>query len=215
MDTATVLSIQVGLPSLHGADHISQKPWQSGIFKMPVQGRVWLDTLNLAGDGQDDLHNHGGPFRAVLAYAAAHYPVWRDEQPEYPFEYGSFGENFTVSECDEQTVCLGDIFVVGEARLQVTQPRMPCWKLARRTGIKDITARVDARGWGGWYHRVLRPGFVRAGDSYTLVERPYPAYPIARVYRAVDEDTTDVEALFELPDVEALTPSWRKQFAQR
>jgi MOSC domain-containing protein YiiM len=103
MSTPSILSIQVGKPAEHGADSISRKTWESGIFKYTVNGKVYLDTLNLVGDGQEDLKNHGGPFRAVLAYGAAHYPAWRDElgRDEETFAYSSFGENFTVSELTE------------------------------------------------------------------------------------------------------------------
>lgn len=207
----TLLSVQVGLPAEHGADSISRKAWQSGIVKYAVSGRVWLDTLNLAGDGQQDLQSHGGPFRAVLAYAAAHYPVWRAELGR-DLAYGGFGENFTVSHLTEASVCLGDIYAVGEARLQVTQPRAPCWKLARRWSIKDLTARVEAKGWGGWYHRVLQPGFVQAGDAYRLLERPYPQYTIARLNDLIAGREVNPTACQELATLEALSPGWRASY---
>jgi MOSC domain-containing protein YiiM len=178
--SAVVLSVQVGLPAEHGADVISTTPWQSGIVKLPVDGPVWLDTLNLADDGQHDLVNHGGPWRAVLAYGAAHYPVWQAELAREHLPYGAFGENFTVSVATEDDVCLGDIYAVGAVRVQVSQPRAPCWKLARRWEIKDLAAQVEAKGWGGWYHRVLQTGFVQAGDDYTLLERPCPQWNILR-----------------------------------
>jgi MOSC domain-containing protein YiiM len=210
----TILSIQVGLPAEHGADNISKRSWQSGIFKFPVMDKVWLDTFNLAGDGQDDLDNHGGLFRAVLGYSAEHYPTWQEELQRPDFRYGAFGENFTISGLDENSVFLGDIYTVGDARIQVTQPRLPCWKLARRWGIKDLTARVQRKGWGGWYHRVLQTGYVRAGDSYALVERGYTQYPITRLGMLVYEVERDVTAFAELSALEVLTPSWRDTFAE-
>ncbi len=209
-----MLSIQVGLPTEHGADPVATTPWQSGIVKLPVEGPVWLDTLNLAGDGQDDLVNHGGPWRAVLAYSAAHYTVWRIELGCETLPYGGFGENFTVSVVSEDEVCLGDIYAVGAARLQVTQPRAPCWKLARRWGTKDLTARVEARGWGGWYHRVLQTGFVQAGTGYTLVERRYPQWTIARLNRLKTGREIDLSAFRELAVLDELSPGWREMFAK-
>jgi MOSC domain-containing protein YiiM len=215
MSIPTILSLHVGLPATHGADSISQKPWESGIFKSPVAGRVFLDTLNLAGDGQQDLKNHGGPFRAVLAYSADHYPVWWDElgRDRDSFPHGSFGENFTVDGLDEASVCLGDIYAVGEARIQVSQPRWPCYKLARRNDIKDLPARVDARGWGGWYHRVVQTGHVAAGDAYALVERPYPHFPISLLNALMAEREHDPRASGMLAEMEMLTPSWRQHYA--
>jgi MOSC domain-containing protein YiiM len=174
---------------------------------------VWLDTLNLAGDGQDDLDNHGGVYRAVLAYSAEHYPVWRDELHLPDLAYGSFGENFTVSGLTETDVYLGDVYAVGETRLRVAQPRMPCWKLARRVGVKDLAARVEARGWGGWYHQVLQTGYVQAGDRYELVERGHTGYPIAYIVDLMTERQTSAEAYRELATLDALTPEWRNYFA--
>lgn len=213
MTAAALLSIQVGLPAEHGADTISDQPWQSGIFKQPVVGRVWLDTLNLTGDGQQDVKNHGGPFRAVLAYAAAHYPVWRADL-QRDLLYGSFGENFTVSGLDESTVCLGDVYTVGEARVQVAQPRYPCWKLARRNGVADLAARVERNGWGGWYNRVLQTGYVQAGDVYERLERPYPQYSIAFLNDLVMKRAVDAAACTALADLDVLSPEWRKLYAR-
>lgn len=214
--SAQLLAIQVGLPQTHPEpDHISDKPWESGIFKFPVTGKIWLDTLNLTGDGQQDLSVHGGPFRAVLAYGAKHYPIWREELNLPQLAYGAFGENFTVSELDEDSVSIGDIFQIGDVRLQVTQPRQPCWKLARRNGIKELTALVHDKNRGGWYHRVLQTGYVEAGLTVERIERPYPEFTIARVNALMNEWQDDVESLAALADIEALTPSWRERFARR
>src|SRR5258707_6235383 len=117
MPSRTLLSIHVGKPArrgIVGSDDPMQHPWRSGIFKQPISGSVQLNALNLEGDGQADLKNHGGPFRAVLAYSAEHYPVWRTElnMPDLP--YGAFGENFTISGLDENTVSIGDIFAISD-----------------------------------------------------------------------------------------------------
>lgn len=210
----TLLSIQVGMPAQHGADSISKKAWESGVFKYPVTGRQWLDTLNLQGDGQHDLKNHGGPFRAVLAYGAVHYPIWRAELDYSDLPYGAFGENFTVSALTEDLVCLGDIYAVGEAVVQVSQPRIPCWKLARRWGIKDLAARIEAKKIGGWYSRVLQTGYVEAGDRYELLERTYPQYTITRLYDLMFQHEKNADAGAELTGLEVLSTSWREVFAR-
>jgi MOSC domain-containing protein YiiM len=219
LSISQLLSIQVGLPKRRGevgSNDVMKRPWQSGIFKDPVTGPVELKALNLAGDAQADLHNHGGPFRAVLSYSAEHYPVWREELALPDLPYGAFGENFTVSNLNEETVCIGDIFAVGDTvQIQVTQPRMPCWKLARRWNIKDLTARVHEHSWGGWYQRVLREGMVEAGMAITLLQRPHPDYSIAFVTALMNEWMDVPEATAELAALEPLTPRWRDIFAER
>jgi MOSC domain-containing protein YiiM len=213
-DQSSVLSIQVGMPAEYGADAVSKKAWQSGIFKYPVEGRIWLDTLNLAGDGQEDLKNHGGLFRAILTYGAAHYPIWREELGRPELAYGAFGENLTVSELTEDTVCIGDVYAVGEGRVQVSQPRFPCWKLARRNQSGELAALVEQRGWGGWYQRVLQTGYIEAGDSYTLLERPYPDYSIALLNDITSERREDATICRELSAIDVLTPSWREMYGR-
>lgn len=215
MSTPTLLSIQVGLPAEHGADHISKKSWESGIFKYPVEGRVWLDSINLKGDGQRDLENHGGPFRAVLSYSADLYPMWREELGRPDLSYGMFGENFTISGLDETIVCLGDVYQIGQARVRVSQPRFPCWKLARRCGIKDLTARVDEKRRGGWYQQVLKEGYVEAGDRVQLLEHPYPQYSIERIFALGSERDSDPKSAAELATIPALTDEWRQIFAEK
>src|SRR6202011_3972690 len=129
VEVARLVSIQVGLPAVHGqpgaADPLDQ-PWRTGFFKTPLAGPVWLGRLNLVGDGQANLRVHGGADKAVLGYAASHYPLWRTElnMPDLP--YGAFAENFTITLLDESRVCLGDVYVIGQARVQVSQPRQPC-----------------------------------------------------------------------------------------
>jgi len=214
MSTPMLLSIQVGLPAQHGADHISKKSWESGIFKFPVEGRIWLDSINLKGDGQSDLENHGGPFRAVLSYSADLYSMWREELGRADLSYGMFGENFTISGLDETTVCLGDVYQIGQAQVRVSQPRFPCWKLARRCGIKDLTARVDEKMRGGWYQQVLKEGYVEAGDAVQLLERSYPHFPIQRIFELGAERTSDPKAAAELATIPALTDEWREVFAE-
>lgn len=187
MTKSSLVSIQVALPREHGtpgAARAIERPWTTGFFKEPVAGPVWVGATNVSGDGQADLRSHGGPDKAVLAYAAGHYPGWRSElYLEIP--YGAFGENFTIDGLDESTVCLGDVYAVGGARVQVSQPRVPCWKIARRWRIKDLSARVQRSGRTGWYLRVVQEGEAVAGDEVVLQERPHPEWTIARANAAL------------------------------
>ena len=214
-----ILSIQLGLP----AEHVSElkdgqdAAWISGIWKAPVAGRVRLGRTNLDGDAQADLKNHGGPDKAVCCYAAEHYPAWREALglPASDFPYGAFGENWTLAGLPEEAVCIGDVYDVGTARVQVSQPRMPCFKLGRRWERPSLPLEVQATGWTGYYLRVLEPGEVGAGDALTLIERPLPEWPVARVNRAMYVDKADADLADELGRLALLAEAWRRPFRRR
>ena len=170
-----VASIQIGMPI---SIEIG-KPWRTGFFKKAVTEPVWLGATNLAGDGQADLAHHGGPHKAVCVYPACHYPYWRQTLGMPDLCGGDFGENFTVEDLAESQVCIGDTWAIGDATVQVSQPRQPCWKLARRWDAKDLAVQVQQTGRTGWYFRVLVEGLVQAGMSLSLIERPHPRWTIA------------------------------------
>ncbi|NOZ27173.1 MAG: MOSC domain-containing protein [Chloroflexi bacterium] len=209
---ATLVSIQVGLPRRWGDPDASDpmdRAWESAIAKEPVQGPIRLGSTGLAGDGQADRKNHGGPDKAVLAYAAAHYPLWRAELALPDLPHGAFGENFTIDGQTEESVCIGDVYAIGDVRVQVSQPRQPCWKIARRWRIKDLTARVVETGRIGWYLRVLAEGYVEAGMPVTLLERPFPQWTVARAMAVVQNRRQDREAALELASCPVLSQEWR------
>jgi MOSC domain-containing protein YiiM len=207
-----LLSIQVALPREHGradAGSAMERAWTTAFYKEPVAGPVFLGRTNLDGDRQADPRHHGGPDRAALAYAAAHYADWHAELGrELP--HGGFGENFTVDGQDESTVCIGDVYAVGEARVQVSQPRVPCWKIARRWGIKDLSARVQRARRTGWYLRVLLEGHVSAGDEVVLLDRPHPEWTVLRASDVLYARPHDVDEVRALAQVSALAPGLRQ-----
>jgi len=208
-----ILQLQVGLPKSYGtegaADPMDQ-PWTTAIFKEPVEGPVWLSSTGLAGDQQTD-DDHGGPEMAVMSYSAEHYPVWRDELKMPFLKHGAFGENFTVSRMDEQSVCIGDTYTIGDARVQVSMPRRPCWKLARRLRTNEIIERVHAKAWGGWYGRVLKEGYVERSNFVVLEDRPYPQWTVARTYQVYHHRKQDRQPALELADCTLLAPTWRER----
>jgi len=209
--TARLVSIQVGHPRRVEGD----QPWVTAFFKSPVVGPVQLDVPNLQGDSQADLEVHGGPDKAVCVYSTDHVAAWCSELGLARCEPGAFGENFSVAGQTETAVCIGDVYEVGTAVVQVSQPRGPCWKLGRRWNRPDFPRLVLSTGRTGWYLRVVGPGSVCAGDSLQLVDRPYPEWTIQRAndvaYAPADErDAMAVRALAACP---ALSVAWREWLA--
>lgn len=218
MSAITLMSLQIGKPRTLGDPNAidpNDREWTSSIYKDPVEPPVWLWSLHLDGDGQADLENHGGEHMAVNAYPAAHYPGWRTELGLTDFPHGAFGENFTIGGQDETTACIGDVYRIGAvAEVEISQPRQPCWKLARRWRIKDLAARVQRTGRTGWYYRVRTEGYVVAGAVMELLARPFPQWTIA-VVNEVLNDKTDISRAHALAECPALTPGWRDQFRRR
>ncbi|MBU8895792.1 MOSC domain-containing protein [Corallococcus sp. H22C18031201] len=218
MDSAAprILSLCVGLVREHGvagaADPLA-RPWVSGTYKAPVTGPVWLTRTGLRGDGQADLKVHGGPEKAVLAYAERHYAFWRELLAREDVGPGAFGENFVLSGGAEDSACIGDRVRVGTALLEVSQPRQPCWKQARRWNRKDLPLVMQQSGRTGWYFRVLEEGTVAAGDALELLERPFPAFTVAFANHAMHAQ--DREAAAALAECPRLTPGWRESLARR
>jgi len=216
--SATLCSIQVSSPQdygFEGAVDPHDQPWTTGFFKTPVEGPVFAGKMNLAGDGQADLVNHGGVDKAVLAYSADHYPKWRKElrMPEMPF--GAFSENLTIAGWSEESVCIGDTFRIGTAIFEVSQPRQPCWKLARRWRMHDLTALVVRNGRSGWYLRVLEEGWIKAEMPVVLIERPNPTWPIARANEILHHRRTDLALTLALADVPKLANAWVEELRER
>ncbi len=216
---AFILSLQIGLPQAHTSDinDGQARDWTSSIGKAPALGRVALGMTHLAGDGQADMKHHGGADKAVCCYPAAHYAGWRAllGRNEDTFPHGAFGENFTVDGLTEGDVCVGDVYLVGGCTVQVSQPRMPCWKMGRRWGREALPGEMTGRGQTGWYLRVLQAGEVGAGDALTLRERPLPQWTIARVNQAMYVDKTDVALAYELGRLPLLAEAWRSPFRRR
>lgn len=202
-----LLSIQVGQPrevSWNG------RTVTTGIFKEPVEGPVFLRTLNLDGDRQADLSVHGGVAKAVYVYPSEHYEAWRAELPGYGLEWGGFGENFTTEGLLEAEVHVGDRFRIGEAEVTVTQPRMPCFKLGIRFGDPGMVERFLERGWPGFYLSVAREGLVRPGDAIERLGRDPHGVPVTELYRLYSSGDLDPAAAERALRIEVLPEGWKK-----
>jgi len=215
---ATLYSVQVGIPKSYGSEDAADshdKQWTTGFFKTPVEGQVFVGTTNLAGDGQADLKNHGGVDKAVLAYSADHYPKWREELGISDMPCGAFGENLTIAGLTEGSVCIGDILRIGTVTFEVSQPRQPCWKLARRWRMHELVGLVVRNGRTGWYLRVLEQGWVEAQMPVSLIGRPNPGWPIARANEILHRYQTDLALTLELAGVPRLAGSWVEELRER
>lgn len=195
------------MPKEYGSEDAS---WESGIFKHPISGPVYLSPTGLNGDGQSDLVHHGGPDRALLLVNFDLIQKWGIKHNFEP-GYGSFGENVTISGLNAEEVCLGDIWELGEVTLEVSQPRLPCSKLGRRLDRPSIVADLMQACEGGWYCRALKTGKIEAGQDLKLVNRPYPEITIRRAFDVFVYQRKDHAQLIELRKIEALSELWKGQ----
>jgi MOSC domain-containing protein YiiM len=211
IESASLVSLNVGKPIAlaHGSKEVV-----SGIIKQPSAQPLALSFTGLEGDGQGDLVNHGGPDKAVCAYFEQRYPYWRS-QFDNPFQFGAFGENFTLSEWTEDDLYIGDIVQAGEAVLQVSQPRQPCFKLGIRHQLPELPLQVQLTGYTGFYFRVLQEGRVKAGTPLSIAQRHPARITIAEANRVMYKDKEDQSGIIALLEVQELAASWQKQLGKR
>lgn len=190
------------------------KETKSGIGKSNVEHSVIVNELGVFGDEQADLINHGGPNKAICVYSFDHYPHW-EKVLHRSLPHGAFGENFTVSHMNEDEVHIGDVFQVGSAVVQISQPRQPCWKLAMKWGLDELPLLVTEHGATGFYFRVLQAGEVQAGDDLMLTHRHPERISVAEANRVMHKDKEDLEGIRRLIALDALSTSWVTTFTKR
>ncbi|TVT51302.1 MAG: MOSC domain-containing protein [Denitromonas halophila] len=189
----------------------------TGMFKTRLDAPVLCTREGLVGDKQADRRYHGGPDKAVHLYPADHYARLVAAFPALAGQVGpgTLGENLSVAGMDETQVCLGDVFVLGACRLQITQSRRPCWKIDHRLGVSGASRRVADEGITGWYFRVLDEGLIAPGDDMMLVERPNPDISLARLWAVETAHRPAVEEVRALSRAAGLSAGWAKKLAQR
>ncbi len=212
MTAGSVVSVNVGRPR--------EIEWQgrivrTSIYKSPVSGAVPIRQINLDGDEQSDLTVHGGAHKAVYAYPSEHYPWWRSELDVPDLGWGAFGENLTLSGLVESTVSIGDRFRVGTAELQVTQPRLPCYKLGLRFGRRDMERRFLRSGLTGFYLSVVREGEVKAGDTVEVVARAEGSMTVAEIVVLYTKPAPDESAMRRVSELAGLPRGMREHFRDR
>jgi len=200
-----------------GAIHALPGGRPSAICKRPISGAVELGPLGLAGDAQADKRLHGGPDKALHQFPSEHYTALAQAFPAIGelLAPGSIGENVSTLGMTEDTVCLGDIYALGEARVQVTQPRSPCGKIDRRYAVDGVAAFIQQRGCCGWYYRVLQGGAVQAGASVQLLEREHEAVSLALFHATMRDTRPPRERLERLAGMELLGAEWLKKLRGR
>ena len=206
-----VVSINVGMPRrLHYGD----RDVTTSIFKSPVASPVLLRRLNLDGDLQSDLRVHGGKNKAVYAYPVEHYEYWRGQLPDYEFQWGNFGENFTTEGLLEPSAYLGDQYRVGEAVIKITQPRLPCYKLGIRFDRPDMVKRFLASRRSGIYFSVVEPGLVRVGDTFSRILEDQRRISIADINCAYNAPQENFELLRRIVTLEVLPGGLHAEFSE-
>jgi ferredoxin-NADP reductase/MOSC domain-containing protein YiiM len=206
---ASLLSVNVGLPK--------DVDWQgrtvhTGIWKSPVAGPRMVRRLNIDGDGQGDLSGHGGEQRAVLVYQLDSIEYWQRYLGQDGFEYGQFGENFTVTGLGDDEVCIGDRYRIGEAEFEVTQPRVTCFRVGMRLGAPRLPSLLVAHHRPGFYLRVITEGRVQAGDEIVRTRRGPHQMSVAAIDALLYLPGRDPEQLKAAVDIPALSPGWRQSF---
>jgi MOSC domain-containing protein YiiM len=202
-----VLSVSVGLPREF---EYNGRPARSAIWKSPVAGRVAARGVNLAGDDQADRRAHGGPDKAVYAYAVEDLRWWAQEIGR-PLQHGELGENLTTEGIDANGALVGERWTIGTTVLEVSEPRVPCWRLGVRMNDKLFPRRFTEALRPGAYLRILVEGDVGAGDEIQVLERPDHELSVRDVLRIYAFDRQEVGRLLAIP---GMSESWRT-WAQR
>ncbi|MFQ5789891.1 MAG: MOSC domain-containing protein [Acidobacteriota bacterium] len=203
---ATVLSVNVG--GVRTFDYHGRSA-RSGIWKLPVAGRVVARGVNLEGDDQGDRVAHGGPDKAIYAYAVEDEKWWESELGR-PLEYGVFGENLTTQGIDVTHAIVGERWRVGNTVLEVSEPRMPCWRLGVRMGDPQFPRRFTQAGRPGTYLRIVVEGDLGTGDDIQILVRPEHSLTIGDVFRIFTRHQQEAEALLSVPQMSESWHGWAR-----
>jgi MOSC domain-containing protein YiiM len=191
------------------------KTIQTGIFKVPVSGTVMLREKNIDGDGQGDLRVHGGTYKAIYGYPFEHYTHWQQELQRDDLTYGQFGENLTLEGLLEEAVHIGDVFQIGSAvKLQITQPRVPCFKLAYKMGLPEFPKQFLESRRVGFYFRVLEKGEITAGDTIARIDMASEPMSVTEIVNLRYFDRDNHEEIARARKLPALSPSWKRDFTK-
>jgi MOSC domain-containing protein YiiM len=209
--TGRVLSVNVGVPRdfVYGG-----RPARSAIWKSPVAGRIAARGVNLEGDDQADRRAHGGPDKAIYAYAVEDVRFWEREL-ERALTYGEFGENLTTEGVAVNDALVGERWGIGSAVLEVSEPRVPCWRLGVRMDDATFPRRFTEALRPGTYLRIVVEGELGAGDEIRVLERPDHDVTIRDVFRIYTRDRGEVGRLVALPRMSESWRSWARHVLEK
>jgi len=168
---------------------------ETGIYKYAVESPIFLGTADVVNDHVIDRRYHGGSDKACYLYSADHYPFWQNKYPNQDWKWGMFGENLTISGLNESEIRIGDRFRIGNAEVQVTQPRQPCFKLGVRFGDQSVVSDFWTLPYPGVYVRVLSQGEVQSGDEMILIERDPESLSVSQVFSIFHHNCSDLKLI--------------------
>lgn len=181
--------------------------FQSPLIKQRTENKVWINRQGIMNDdGIDDKQLHND--KALFAYSKDHYHFWNKASHINPLHVGQMGENFVIKGIDEFSSFIGDTFKIGEAIIQVSQPRLPCWRLSYHVADIHFAKEVKESGRTGWHFRVLKDGFIKDKTHLQLIDRPYPQWSVARCNELLHTEQNDLNELYELTTCRLLSKSW-------
>jgi MOSC domain-containing protein YiiM len=209
--TGRILSVNVGAPREF---EYRGRAARSAIWKSSVSGRVAARGVNLAGDEQADRGAHGGPDKAIYAYAIEDYRWW-GQQLGRPLAFGEFGENLTTEGVEVSDALIGERWQVGTVLLEVSEPRIPCWRLGVRMKDDHFLSRFTEALRPGAYLRIVAEGELGEGDTIHVIERPGTRLTVRDVFRIYTRDRQEAGRLLEAPQMSDAWKSWAMKSLER
>ena len=208
----SIASINIGTP--RQVTYAEDRKLKTAFQRHPVQEKIFLDLMGFEGDQVADPLNHGGRDKAVCGYPAKHYSIWEEELSR-EMAFPSFGENLTIEGLTEDQIHIGDIFRIGEAEVQCTQPRQPCHKLTKILGFPKLASRIQTLGYCGYYFRVLQQGWVQTGMAVELIHSDEEKISVSDAHFLMYRDKDNYEAIEKLLAHPALSESWKHSLSKR
>ena len=208
-----LVSLNISLPenvNLNGGS----KKLLTAIFKKPVEGKIFLDELGFRGDGVGDPRIHGGKDLAICSYFVDHFSYWL-EVLQRELKPGAFGENLSLSGINEKQIHIGDVFRIGEAEIEVSQPRQPCHKLNKVFELQAMACKVQKTGYTGCYFRVKKTGWVKPDSVLKKIKEGLGKISIEMVNVLMFKEKQNQDLLKKVACLQALSVDWREKFKKR